>query len=110
MLSSRVDLLAAELAQLKSLLLTIHSGAGAENAAAPNPHIAELASEEDIVSMAASDTHFREYSEEEPCHASGPGSRSSGHGSLDGAEDGQCHLHGTGSPTARCTAIITNAC
>ena len=87
-LASKVDLLAAELGQMKSLLLALHSGAGAENAAAPNPPMADLASEEDIMSVAASATHFNEYSEEQPSQASGTGSRSSAHGSSEGAEDG----------------------
>jgi len=84
-LSSRVDLLAAELAEMKSLLLALHSGAVR---AAPNPPIARLAAEGNMVSMAASDTHFNEYSEGDPSHASVASSRSSARGALDGEEDG----------------------
>jgi len=86
-LSSRVDLLAAELAQMKSLLLALHFGAGVENPVAPNPPLAELVAEEDIVSIAASDTHFNEHSEGEHSHASGFGSLSSARGCLNGAEN-----------------------
>lgn len=86
-LSSKVDLLTAELAQMKSLLLALHSSAGTEDAGTPTPPMAESFSEEDAVSMAASATLFNEYNVEEPSHASGLGSRSSAHISSDGMGD-----------------------
>ena len=83
-----MDLLTTELAQMKSLLLALHSGARTEHAAAPNPPMAELVPDDDVVSMAASATHFNEYNEEGPSHASGPGSCTSAHGSSEGADYG----------------------
>ncbi|XP_068583377.1 LOW QUALITY PROTEIN: uncharacterized protein [Cebidichthys violaceus] len=84
-LSSRVDLLTAELAQMKSLLLTLHPSAGGSEA--PDLSTAELGPEEDVISLAASANLFTEYSEGRPSHASGPGSRSSAQSSSEGAVD-----------------------
>ena len=80
-LSSRVDLLTTELAQVKSLPLALHSGARTEHAAAPSPPMAELIPDDDVFSMAASATQFNEYDREGPSQASGPGSCTSAHAS-----------------------------
>lgn len=74
--------MSAELAQMKSLLMSLP---GTGSVGAPNPPTAELLPDEDIVLVAASAALFNEYNEERPSHASEPGSHSSANSSSVGA-------------------------
>jgi len=76
-LASGVQLLTTELAQMKSLLLTLQPRAGKIETSDPPP-VSEPVPDEDVISVSAN--LFTEYSNERPSHASGPGSRSSAHG------------------------------
>lgn len=102
-----MDLLATELDQVKSLILALHPRAGAENdnAAAPSPPVADLASGGRVMSVAASATHFNEYIEEQSSQTGssiGSWLLRRGRRRLDGGR----HPHGTGSPAGRCKSAF----
>lgn len=69
---------------MKSLLMSLHSDADT----ALKPTMPELVPEEDIISVAASATHFHDLGDEAPSQASKPGSHSSAQSSLEGMEMG----------------------
>ena len=90
-LSSKVDQLSAELAQMRAMLIARQPDAPSEEAEVPTPPMPCLTPEDDTLSLAASASHFREYDENEVgddlSQASEPGSHSSAQGSLAETED-----------------------
>ncbi|TNN44873.1 CMP-N-acetylneuraminate-beta-galactosamide-alpha-2,3-sialyltransferase 4 [Liparis tanakae] len=86
-LASRVELMATELAQVKSLLRALHPSAVETEESVPPA--AEQSLEDDIISVAASANLFTEYSDGRGTQASIPGSHLSVHNrSEEAAEDG----------------------
>ncbi|KAK0155322.1 hypothetical protein N1851_002331 [Merluccius polli] len=88
-LSSKVDQLAADMEQMKSLLLALQPGTGRGQAGLqPDPPLEDGPPLEDALSLAASASFFNEAStEDDASHTLGEASCSSAQGSLQGAAD-----------------------
>lgn len=80
--------LSVELAQITPLLLILHSGTGTERAEVPTLSMVEFVPNKDTGSVAASAAFLNGYIEEWASHGPEPGSCSSAHSCLDGAEYG----------------------
>ncbi|MEQ2170668.1 hypothetical protein GOODEAATRI_002672, partial [Goodea atripinnis] len=76
-LATRVEQLSTELAEMKSLLQSCHSDASLPTAGLSSPPMPDLSVEEDVLSLAASASQFRDEEEAQSSPASETGSFSS---------------------------------
>ncbi len=74
--------LPVELAEMRSLFHARHADALLEDTEVPTPPMPMLVTEDDVLSLAASASHFRDNGRDRPSQASEPGSHSSGQSSL----------------------------
>lgn len=87
-LTSKVDQLATELAEMRAMFMGRQPEFWSEEASTPSMPCLPLEPEHDTLSLAASATHFREYEEEQEGSISRTSDHSSGLGSLPVSEDG----------------------